>query len=181
MCNFLSTLPNKLLNFVPATNSEASTGLPTASLRQPISKALYDKGGGVLKKVLWCLLALVFLAVGTLWYETSNYMFPWRVNESIKYTLLWGGLADLPDNVTDFDIEMSGSAFTRTFDMQFTSSNEELKSWVNKSKRLKNNTPIVLSEFISKYEIYPGEEKAVGGWVQIDWQKHEVKIHIVWS
>jgi hypothetical protein len=29
---------NKLLNFVPATKSVASTGLPT--LRQPISKAL---------------------------------------------------------------------------------------------------------------------------------------------
>ncbi|KHM51082.1 MULTISPECIES: hypothetical protein [Pseudoalteromonas] len=135
----------------------------------------------MLKKLLWSFFILVVLVMGTIWYETSSYMFPWRVNDSIKHTLSWGGLADLPENIKDFNIEMYGGGFNRTYDMEFTSTETNLKNWISNSKRLKDNNPISITEFISEYEIYPGEENAVGGWVQINWQTYKVKVHILWS
>ena len=108
-------------------------------------------------------------------------MFPWRVSDFIKHTLSWGGLADLPENIKDFNIEMYGGGFNRTYDMEFTSTETNLKNWISNSKRLKDNNPISITEFISEYEISPGEENAAGGWVQINWQTYKVKVHILWS
>lgn len=108
----------------------------------------------------------------------SNIVFPWRKEEVIKTTLSWGGLYKLPENIENLEIEQRGSAFSRQFIIKFSSDQKEIQKWILNSKRLKNNVPKI--NYKTKiYEIYPGENGAMGGKVEIEGIK--VLINISWS
>ncbi|MCA4782691.1 hypothetical protein IF125_10545 [Empedobacter stercoris] len=108
----------------------------------------------------------------------SNFVMPWERNEIIKTSLNWGGLNEFPKNAEIINIEKKGSMFTRQFIIEFKSSDKEINSWIEKSKRLKNNIPKIENQ-TKIYEIYPGEENAFGGKVEI--KNNIVKINMSWS
>ncbi|MNK62699.1 hypothetical protein D3C87_818860 [compost metagenome] len=103
---------------------------------------------------------------------------PWNKDEVIKTTLKWGGLKELPTNSEIITLEKRGSIFTRQFIIEFVSSENEIKNWIKKSKRLKNNQPKSDTNKMI-YEIYPGEDDSFGGKVEI--KKDTVKINMSWS
>ena len=103
---------------------------------------------------------------------------PWERNEIIKTSLNWGGLNEIPKNAEIINIEKKGSIFTRQFIIEFKSSDKEINSWIEKSKRLKSNIPKIENQN-KIYEIYPGEENAFGGKVEI--KNNIVKINMSWS
>lgn len=111
----------------------------------------------------------------------ANIVMPWDRAGAIETTLLWGGLADLPDNSSDVTVQTSGSMFTRTYTIEFDSDETEIKNWINKSKRLKNLKPVSDANGVMGFEIYPGEEGAVGGTVTVDKERNRVIIRMMWS
>ncbi len=108
----------------------------------------------------------------------SNYVMPWDKEEAIKTTLNWCGLRELPKNSEIITLEKRVSIFTRQFIVEFVSSENEIKDWIKKSKRLKNNQPKLNSNKVI-YEIYPGEDDSYGGKVEI--KNDTVKINMSWS
>lgn len=108
----------------------------------------------------------------------SSFVFPWQQNEAIQATLNWGGLAKLPQNVQNLEIERRGSAFTRQFIIQFDSDEKQIGNWIKNSKRLKDNSPKIRAQQ-KIYEIYPGENDSFGGKVIIT--KSKVLINMSWS
>lgn len=124
------------------------------------------------------LLALsVLIEVGAYF---SNVMLPWHRQEAIEATLLWGGLAELPSTATNVSVTTSGSMFTRTFDLKFEAPDHEIRRWIAESPRLSENTPQNRERGVDRYEIYPGEQGAVGDWVEVRYQG-AVVIHMSWS
>lgn len=111
----------------------------------------------------------------------ANVVMPWDRAGAIETTLLWGGLADLPENSSDVSVQTSGSMFTRTFTIEFDSDESEIKDWIDKSKRLKDRKPSSDANGVMGFEIYPGEEGAMGGTVTIDKERNRVIIRMMWS
>ena len=108
----------------------------------------------------------------------SSIVFPWQKAEAIKTTLIWGGLAELPKEAENLNIEKSGSMFTRTFTIEFKAEQKKIENWILNSKRLKESKPKVKG--VNKtYEIYPGENESLGGKVSIE--KGKVTIRMSWS
>jgi hypothetical protein len=108
----------------------------------------------------------------------SGYVFPWDKQEAIQTTTEWGGLAPLPAEMEEIDIEKEGSLFTRQFIIEFTASQEQIQNWIKNSKRLKNNSPE--EKALKKiYNIHPGEVESFGGNVEIE--GNNVKINMSWS
>jgi hypothetical protein len=133
-----------------------------------------------MSKIILKTSSLIFVIIIVLIYlnSFSNIVFPWRKDEAINTTLSWGGLYKLPEHIENFEIEQRGSAFTRQFIIKFNSDQKEIKKWILNSKRLKNNVPKI--NYKTKiYEIYPGENGAMGGKVEIEGIK--VLINISWS
>ena len=108
----------------------------------------------------------------------SNVVLPWKKEEAIKTTLNWEGLYKLPDHIKNLEIEQRGSAFTRQFIIKFSSDQNEIQKWILNSKRLKSNIPKINNK-TKIYEIYPGENGAMGGKVEIEGAK--VFINISWN
>ena len=106
---------------------------------------------------------------------------PWERSNAIETTLLWGGLAELPEQTSDLKVQTSGGMFTRTFFLEFSLSERELQQWITNSKRLKELTPTKQTDGTDLYEIYPGEDGAIGGTVLINFQQGNVKIKMAWS
>ena len=139
----------------------------------------------MLKFILKCIFAL-FLIVAS--YVSINivaseygYVYPWNVSEVFEITQSWGGLAEFPADSDITSVKDLGGMFTRILDIEFTATSHSLEQWIDNSKRLKENTPENLGNEIYKYYIYPGENGAQGGWVEIDKLNSHVKIHIYWS
>ncbi len=125
------------------------------------------------------ILSLIFIVFIAIMYLNffSNIVFPWKKEEAISTTLNWGGLSKLPDSIKKLEIEQRGSTFTRQFIIKFNADQKEIKKWILNSKRLKNNVPKI--NYKTKiYEIYPGENGAMGGKVEIEGMK--VLINISW-
>jgi hypothetical protein len=132
-----------------------------------------------MKKTIKILASLLFVfLVFTYFNFFSSIVFPWQKTEVIKTTLNWGGLAELPKEAENLNVEKSGSMFTRTFIIEFNSDQKEIEKWILNSKRLKNNKPKVKG-VNETYEIYPGENESLGGKVSIE--KGKVTIRISWS
>lgn len=112
--------------------------------------------------------------------DVNGIVLPWNRQSAINATKKWGGLSDFPANAKIIEISTSGSAFTRTFDIKFTSDTESIRNWIKISKRLNDNIP-TQNNSIDIYDINPGEEGAIGGNVKINWNTLEVTIHISWS
>ena len=133
-----------------------------------------------MSKIILKTSSLIFVIIIAVIYLNffSNIVFPWRKDEAINTTLSWGGLYKLPENIENFEIEQRGSAFTRQFIIKFSSNPKEIQKWILNSKRLKNNAPKI--NYKTKiYEIYPGENGAMGGKVEIEGAK--VFINISWN
>lgn len=129
-------------------------------------------------KTIILALLLLFLLVFTYLNFFSTIVFPWQKAEAIKTTLNWGGLAELPEGAENLSVEKSGSMFTRTFTIEFDADQKEIENWILNSKRLIENKPKVKG--VNKtYEIYPGENKSLGGKVSIE--KGKVIIRMSWS
>jgi hypothetical protein len=68
--------------------------------------------------------------------------------------------------------------FSRQFIIQFNSNEFQIQKWINASKRLKNNSPRILNG-TKIYDIYPGENGAMGG--QVKTKDTIVIINMSWS
>ena len=136
----------------------------------------------VFLRILIGIAAIIFLFIGLVIvpYFTNTIM-PWKRNSAIETTLLWGGLAELPDQANNLKVQTTGGMFTRTFHLEFNLSEQQLKKWIAMSNRLKELTPLTQSDGTNLYEIYPGEDGAIGGTVLINFQKGNVKIKMAWS
>ena len=100
-------------------------------------------------------------------------------NGAIQATLEMGGLNELPSGIKNMQIDKRGSIFTRQFiiEFEFEDSNK-IDNWIKQSKRLKDNVPKIKDK-TKTYEIYPGENDAFGGKVEI--QDKKVRIDMSWS
>lgn len=134
------------------------------------------------KKIMSKIKILSFFVFGFLLFAYLNYfsdiVMPWQEKEIVETTLFWGGLDELPTSAALVNIEKRGSMFTRQFIIEFIATKEDIAKWRNTSKRLKNK----LSKTNLKtaiFEIYPGENGAMGGTVEIEGNK--VKINISWN
>ena len=139
-----------------------------------LKKMLIRTGSGL----LICFLLLVGLFVAPYF---ANVVMPWDRTEAIEVALLWGGLADLPDNSYNVSVHMAGSMFTRTFIVEFDSNEAEIKKWIGNSKRLRDVAPLIDENGIMEFEIYPREEGTVGGTVKVHRLKNKVTIEMKWS
>jgi hypothetical protein len=133
-----------------------------------------------MSKIILKTSSLIFVIIIALIYlnSFSNIVFPWRKDEAINTTLRWGGLYKLPEHIENFEIEQRGSAFTRQFIIKFNSDPKEIQKWILNSKRFKNNIPKINNK-TKIYEIYPGENGAIGGKVEIEGTK--VLINMSWN
>ena len=112
-------------------------------------------------------------------YISNSYVFPWEKQNVIQTTLEWGGLYKLPSEIKNLTIEKRGNPFTRQFIIDFEVNDpNEIDLWIKQSKRLKDNFPKINSN-VKIYEVYPGEQKSIGGTVEIQGEK--VKINMSWS
>lgn len=71
--------------------------------------------------------------------------------------------------------------FTRTFTIEFDSDEPEIENWIDRSKRLKDLKPENDANGVIRFEIYPGEEGAIGGTVTVDKERNRVIIRMMWS
>ena len=126
------------------------------------------------------ILSLVFVVFIVIMYLNffSNIVFPWKKEEAINTTLNWGGLSKLSDSIKNLEIEQRGSSITRQFIIKFSSDQNEIQKWILNSKRLKSNIPKINNK-TKIYEIYPGENGAMGGKVEIEGT--EVLINMSWN
>ena len=126
------------------------------------------------------ILSLIFVLFIAIIYLNffSNIVFPWKKEEAINTTLNWGGLSKLPDNMKNIEIEQRGSSITRQFIIKFSSEQNEIQKWILNSKSLQNNIPKINNK-TKIYEIYPGENGAIGGKVEIAGK--EVLINMSWN
>ncbi|CAM4018253.1 hypothetical protein FLAN108750_05440 [Flavobacterium antarcticum] len=131
------------------------------------------------KKILFFIFIIGILSCGIFVVGYfANIVFPWQREESIEATIEMGGLSQLPKNIENVEIEKRGSTFTRQYIIEFDSNQIEIQRWIENSKRLKNAIP----KFKGKtkvYEIYPGENGAMGGKVEI--KNNRVLINMSWS
>jgi hypothetical protein len=127
--------------------------------------------------VLVLLVGWVGLEIGA---DLANIILPWHRQNAIEAACAWGGLAPLPEAATDLKVSTGGSSFTRSFHITFKAPAEAIVEWVNRSKRLRDARPQTDGD-LDRYEIKPGEEKAFGGWVEIDRAAHCVVIEMSWS
>jgi len=108
----------------------------------------------------------------------SNIVFPWQKKDAIETSLNWGGLSNLPSSIGNIDVEQKGSMFTRQFIVKFYSDQKDIQNWITNSKRLKSKVPKINNK-TKVYEIYPGENGALGGKVEIEGTK--VLINMSWN
>jgi hypothetical protein len=132
-----------------------------------------------MKKILKPLFVfLVIFFVGTYVYFFSGIVFPWQEEEVAQTVQEWGGLAPFPDNISNVRMSKSGSAFTRTFEIEFDAEATAIEKWIKESKRLKDNKPVYNTD-ATLFEVYPGEQNATGGTVEV--KRNHVKIRMMWS
>ncbi|CAL2104435.1 conserved protein of unknown function [Tenacibaculum sp. 190130A14a] len=130
-------------------------------------------------KTILLTLATAFTCIILFFFISNSYVLPWEKDEVIETTLAWGGLHDLPKEIKNLKINKKGSPFTRQFIIEFeVNQPEQITNWIDKSKRLKNNTAKI-NQHKKVFEIYPGEEGANGGTVEIIDTK--VRINMSWS
>ena len=112
-------------------------------------------------------------------YISNSYVFPWEKQNVIETTLEWGRLNKLPNEIKNLTIEKRGNPFTRQFIIDFEVNDpNEIDLWIKQSKRLKDNFPKIKGN-VKIYEVYPGEQKSIGGTVKIQGEK--VRINMSWS
>ncbi|KAB1159308.1 hypothetical protein F7018_03075 [Tenacibaculum aiptasiae] len=112
-------------------------------------------------------------------YISNSYVFPWEKQNVIETTLESGGLNKLPNEIKNLTIEKRGNPFTRQFIIEFEVNDpNEIDLWTKQSKRFKDNFPEVNGN-LKIYEVYPGEQKSIGGTVEIQGEK--VRINMSWS
>ncbi|WP_055435206.1 hypothetical protein [Lacinutrix algicola] len=130
-------------------------------------------------KILIGLLVGVFILFLAYIYISNAYVLPWEKKEVIQATLEMGGLNELPSGIKNLQIDKRGSIFTRQFIIEFEfEDSKEIDNWIKQSKRLKNNVPKI-KDNVKTYEIFPGENDAYGGKVEI--QDKKVRIDMSWS
>lgn len=130
-------------------------------------------------KILIGLFVGVFILFLAYIYISNAYVLPWEKKEAIQATLEMGGLNELPSGIKNLQIDKRGSIFTRQFIIEFEfEDSKEIDNWIKQSKRLKNNVPKI-KDNIKTYEIFPGENDAYGGKVEI--QDKKVRIDMSWS
>ncbi|HAH51767.1 MAG TPA: hypothetical protein DF712_10525 [Balneola sp.] len=136
-----------------------------------------------MKKALLIFLALITIA--TLYFYISfNVVLPWNESNAIETTLTWGGLAPLPSNSNLLAVETEGSPFTREFTIEFLCSENCINSWIENSKRLRENEFTITRDGSRLYEILPGEDGAFGGKVfvkKLSSDSYNIKINMSWS
>ena len=130
-------------------------------------------------KILIGLIIGVFILFLTYIYISNAYVLPWEKKEAIQATLEMGGLNELPSGIKNLQIDKRGSIFTRQFIIEFEfEDSKNIDNWIKQSKRLKDNVPKI-KDNTKTYEIYPGENDAYGGKVEIKDKK--VRIDMSWS
>lgn len=100
--------------------------------------------------------------------------------EAIELALLWGGLSNLPVSFQVLRVEKKGGPFTRQFIIEFQADSDEIIDWLKNSKRIEVKPELDIKKR-SIYNIYPGEEGATGGNIEIDWLQNIVVIDMSWS
>lgn len=105
---------------------------------------------------------------------------PWNKHKAIITTLSWGGLSPLPESSVDIKVWKKGSVFSRQFIIEFTTDKNSIDKWLNGNLKLKNIKPIIDSSSI-KYDIHPGENGSIGGFITIDKKQNRVTIDMSWS
>ena len=109
-----------------------------------------------------------------------NVILPWHRSSAIEIALTWGGLADLPETAEDVKVTTSGGAFTRTFEVRFHAPKPDVRQWIADSHRLSGAKPVEDEDGRVLYEVYPGEEEAIGGTVEVR-EGTSVRIYMSWS
>lgn len=136
-----------------------------------------------MKKALLIFLALIIMATLYL-YISFNVVLPWNESSAIETTLTWGGLAPLPASSNLLAVETEGSPFTREFTIEFLCTENCINSWIENSKRLRENEFTTTRDGSRLYEIVPGEKGAFGGKVfikKLSADSYKIKIDMSWS
>ncbi len=136
----------------------------------------------IISRLILCLSIVIVLIIGlvVIPYFTSIVM-PWDRASAIESTIAWGGLAEIPDAATELSVDKEGSMFTREFIIEFELDTLEMNEWIQNSFRIKNAEPLIESDGTIKYEIYPGEDGALGGTVRINKSNKTIEINMSFS
>jgi UDP-N-acetylglucosamine enolpyruvyl transferase len=106
---------------------------------------------------------------------------PWERKEAIEVTLLWAGAKNLPKSAEITRLEMTGSAFSRGFEMEFKSNKSDLEWWILNSKTVEFASEKINKVNATIYVLTPAMEKAQYAKVHINWVTSSVFIRVYWS
>ncbi|QDP00665.1 hypothetical protein [Thalassotalea sp. PS06] len=121
--------------------------------------------------------AVLLLVLCSLAY-LNNVLLPWDRNEAVKTTLEWSGTPSLPKDAEITKLEVTGSAFSRGFKLDFTTSKVNLVDWLANSN-LSNGT--TTESGVTIYEIRPAMNGAEYAKVVVNEQASTVSIEVYWS
>ena len=107
--------------------------------------------------------------------------FIWFMEQSaISTACTWARVAPPPTSARELKVGVSGSLFTRTFELSFEASPSAVAAWMKHSPGIQDAGPPELSGVLARYVIKPG---AGAQWaeVRIDGRRNRVTIRTYWS
>jgi len=99
---------------------------------------------------------------------------------AISTALTWGRLAPLPETAQRLTVKTGGSAFSRSFRIQFTTLEQDIARWLALSDGTKEATPEKATASTRRFIIKPGSG-AQHAEVIVDDAKGKVEIYVYWS
>jgi hypothetical protein len=104
------------------------------------------------------IIGIIGLVIVTLTIGTKTYL----RQEKIRVALEFGHLAKLPDNSSNIQVDTKGGMFSRTFWLTYESTQDEIKTWLTKSKQLrKKGKPVDMDFKIITKDPETGELKEI--------------------
>lgn len=117
---------------------------------------------------------IVAVIVGGVWLHYSNKKSAWNA------TFEWTGIPALPSWARNKQLEVQGSAFTRTLVVTFYGTSEQIQDWFKNEPALQNVKIERINEQTDKYILKPRGGSAYDE-VRVDWFNKKVTITAEWS
>lgn len=130
----------------------------------------------------WFFIVGLVATLGITWFVQSVFSpdSPANRASAIRCTLEWGRLAPFPTSARELTTTIEGSAFTRSFRVNFVAPPAEIEQWLQQSPGTRSVTPKTPSPGIRNFEITPGGG-AVWADVTVDDITHRVAVYVCWS
>lgn len=98
---------------------------------------------------------------------------------AIETALLWSRMAPLPAEITELQVETTGSSFSREFTISFRANKEVIQKWIDASDG-PQDAQVAFDDELTIYQIVPGEGAQFAE-LTVDWTTLIVKLNTYWS